>query len=58
MIQFYVGFENSAVDRQRKLLQGFQRVTLAPARPAGDRHLPVEQLRWYDPRPRPGGWNR
>lgn len=49
VIQFYVGFENSAVDRQRKLLQGFQRVTLAPGE---TRRVtvtcPVEQLRWYD----------
>jgi beta-glucosidase len=30
VVQFYVGFENSAVDRPMKLLRGFKRVTLEP----------------------------
>ncbi|MCD6291314.1 MAG: glycoside hydrolase family 3 C-terminal domain-containing protein, partial [Anaerolineae bacterium] len=50
VVQFYVGFENSAVDRPRKLLRGFQRVTLQPGE---TRRVtitcPVEKLRWYNP---------
>jgi beta-glucosidase len=30
VIQFYVGFENSSVDRPVKLLRGFERATLSP----------------------------
>jgi beta-glucosidase len=50
VIQFYVGFENSAVERQKKLLKGFRRVRLEP----GESRTvliscPVERLRWYNP---------
>jgi beta-glucosidase len=50
VVQFYVGFENSAVDRPKKLLRGFKRVTLQPGE---IRRVaiacPVDQLRWYNP---------
>lgn len=49
VLQLYVGFENSLVDRPRKLLCGFQRVSLQP----GETKrvvltCPVERLRWYN----------
>ncbi len=50
VVQFYVGFENSTVDRPKKLLRGFQRVTLQPGETK--RVLiscPIERLRWYNP---------
>jgi beta-glucosidase len=50
VIQFYVGFENSTVDRQKKLLKGFKRVTLEPgATKTVVIACPIEKLRWYNP---------
>jgi len=50
VVQFYVGFENSSVDRPKKLLRGFRRVTLQPGE---TREVvitcPIEKLRWYNP---------
>lgn len=50
VLQMYVGFENSAVDRPVKQLRGFQRVHLE----AGEEKTvtiatPLEKLKWYDP---------
>ena len=50
VVQFYVGFENSAVPRPKKLLRGFKRVHLEP----GESKTvviscPVQKLRWYNP---------
>lgn len=50
VVQFYVGFENSAVDRPKKLLRGFKKVGLKP----GETKevvitCPVDRLRWYNP---------
>ena len=50
VVQVYVGFENSAVDRPVKQLRGFKRVSLK----AGEEkqvEIPVslEKLKWYDP---------
>jgi beta-glucosidase len=50
VVQFYVGFENSAVDRPKKLLRGFKRVTLQP----GEVNrvviaCPIQKLSWYNP---------
>ena len=49
VVQFYVGFDNSAIDRPKKLLRGFKRVGLNP----GEIKevvitCPVERLRWYN----------
>lgn len=50
VIQFYVGFENSAVDRPKKLLRGFQRVALQPGETKRvEISCPVDKLRWYNP---------
>lgn len=50
VIQFYVGFENSAIERPKKLLRGFERVSLEP----GETKTvwiscPIDKLRWYNP---------
>jgi beta-glucosidase len=50
VVQMYVGFKNSKVDRPVKLLRGFERVELK----AGESKTvsiscPVEKLRWYNP---------
>jgi beta-glucosidase len=50
VVQFYVGFENSAVDRPKKLLKGFTRVFLVPGETKTVLvSCPVEKLRWYNP---------
>jgi beta-glucosidase len=50
VIQLYIGFDNSAVEREYKLLKGFQRVSLNPAE---TRKViiscPFDKLRYYDP---------
>ena len=50
VLQMYVGFEHSAVDRPVKQLRGFKRVHLE----AGEEKTvaittPLEKLKWYDP---------
>lgn len=50
VVQMYVGFKNSTVDRPVKLLRGFKRVTIDPG--ASDTvgiSCPVEKLRFYNP---------
>jgi beta-glucosidase len=50
VIQFYVGFLNSAVDRPKKLLRGFQRVHLTPGETKTVVIVcPIDKLRWYNP---------
>ena len=54
-VQFYVGFENSAVDRPLKLLRGFNKVRLK----SGETKeivitCPLEKLREYNPET--GSW--
>lgn len=50
VVQVYIGFENSKVDRPKKQLRGFQRVSLK----IGEKKvvvitIPIEKLKWYDP---------
>jgi beta-glucosidase len=50
VVQLYVGFDGSAVDRPKKLLRGFQRVSV----PTGESRTveitcPIDSLRWYNP---------
>jgi len=50
VVQFYVGFENSAVDLPKKLLKGFQRVRLEPGESKTvEISCPIDKLRWYNP---------
>lgn len=50
VVQVYVGFEHSAVDRPVKQLEGFARVSLEPGetKPVTI-HIPLEKLRYYEP---------
>jgi beta-glucosidase len=50
VVQLYVGFDGSTVERPKKLLRGFQRVSV----PAGESRTveiacPLASLRWYNP---------
>jgi beta-glucosidase len=50
VVQFYVGFENSAVERPKKLLRGFRRVQLESGESkAVEISCPIDKLRWYNP---------
>jgi beta-glucosidase len=51
VVQMYVGFSHSAVDRPVKLLRGFTRVELAPGA-SGEASItcPVSKLAWYNER--------
>jgi len=50
VIQLYVGFENSAVDRPVKQLRGFARVSLLPGESKTVQIVtPLEKLKWYNP---------
>ncbi len=49
VVQVYVGMEASAVERQTKLLKGFEKVTI-PANSTKDVNIfvPLDELRYYD----------
>ena len=50
VVQLYIGFDNSAVEREHKLLKGFQRVSLDPGETKRVKiSCPFEKLRWYNP---------
>ncbi len=50
VIQLYIGFDNSAVEREHKLLKGFQRVHLEPGQTKQITIVcPFEKIRWYNP---------
>lgn len=50
VVQLYVGFELSSVDRPVKLLRGFKRIHLeAKASKCVEIICPIDQLRYYDP---------
>ncbi len=49
VIQLYVGFNNSSIDRPKKLLRGFQRVELKPGETKEVTiKSPIEKLKWFD----------
>ena len=50
VLQLYIGFQNSSVDRPLKSLKGFQRITLDPGEEKEVEILcPLEELKWYRP---------
>ena len=50
VVQMYVGFQNSKVDRPIKQLRGFQRVRLMPGETKEVTvTTPLEKLKWYNP---------
>ena len=50
VVQLYVGFENSSVDRPLKLLRGFKRVALKPNETKSvSIEVKKKNLAWYNP---------
>ena len=50
VIQMYAGFAHSQIDRPRKVLRGFQRVSLRPGEvKTVTIQCPIERLKYYDP---------
>jgi beta-glucosidase len=50
VVQLYIGFENSQVEREHKLLKGFEKITLQPGEiKRVSISCPFDRLRWYDP---------
>jgi beta-glucosidase len=50
VVQLYIGFSNSRVERPVKVLRGFKRVTLEPGQAVHVQiSCPVEKVKWYNP---------
>ena len=50
VVQVYIGYENSKVDRPVKQLGGFARVKVQPGEEKSvSIDIPVEKLKWYNP---------
>jgi len=50
IVQLYIGFKNSGVDRPVKLLRGFKRIAIAPQETKTVTiEINTEDLAWYDP---------
>ena len=50
IVQLYIGFENSLVERPKKLLRGFKRVNLNPNETKNvEIKVSVKDLAWYNP---------
>jgi len=55
VMQLYIGFDNSTVEREHKLLKGFQRLTLNPGETKTvTLTCPFDKLKWYNPEA--GAW--
>ena len=51
VVQLYIGYKNSKVDRPVKLLRGFKRIHLQTSESAAvEITSPVEKLKWYNPK--------
>jgi beta-glucosidase len=51
IVQVYIGFENSKIDRPLKLLKGFARVKLEPNKETKvEIEIPIKNLSWYNPK--------
>ena len=54
-MQLYIGFDNSSVEREHKLLKGFQRFTLNPGESKTvTLSCTFDKLKWYNPEA--GAW--
>ena len=54
-MQLYIGFDNSEVEREHKLLKGFQRISLKPGESKTvTLSCPFDKLQWYNPEA--GAW--
>ena len=51
VVQLYIGFENTQIDRPVKLLKGFSRVSLKPNEINNVKiEVPIKNLAWYNPK--------
>ena len=51
VVQLYIGFENTQIDRPVKLLKGFYRVSLKPNEINNVKiEVPIKNLAWYNPK--------
>ncbi|MFX1452108.1 MAG: beta-glucosidase [Promethearchaeota archaeon] len=51
IVQAYIGFENSKIDRPLKLLKGFTRLNLKPKeQKTVNIKIPVKSIAWYNPK--------
>lgn len=50
VIQMYIGFKNSTIDRPVKIIRGFKRVTLNPNEKVNVViSCPIEKVKWFNP---------
>jgi len=50
VMQLYIGFDNSHLEREHKLLKGFQRVSLEPGETKSIKiSCPLKKIKWYNP---------
>ncbi len=50
VVQLYIGFDNSGIEREHKLLKGFERVTLNPNETKTIKiTCPIDKIKWYNP---------
>lgn len=50
VVQMYVGFSNSKIDRPVKVLRGFERITLKPGQKEKvEIACPIEKIKWFNP---------
>lgn len=50
IVQLYIGFKNSSIDRPVKLLRGFDKIGLEPRETKTvELEVNVQDLAWYDP---------
>lgn len=50
VVQLYIGFDNSTIEREHKLLKGFKRLSLQPGETKRvSISCPMDKLRWYNP---------
>lgn len=50
VVQLYIGFEDSKIDRPMKLLKGFSRVHLQPNEVKNEEiEVPIKNITWYNP---------
>ncbi len=50
VVQLYVGFDNSRIEREHKLLKGFERITLRPGETKNVKiTCPFDKIKWYNP---------
>ncbi len=51
VVQLYIGFDNSSIEREHKLLKGFERISLKPGESKTVKiTCPFDKIKWYNPK--------